>query len=90
MLAEYPDAYHFYDWFNLKEPVKYPQASSRRNCSMVEGEQGQVLDVRTGKPFDPKVSCTEKGGTVGYNEAATVATTTAVKEFLTTTFGLKR
>jgi dienelactone hydrolase len=89
VLAEYPDAYHFYDWVNYKEPVTFPQVPSRRNCALVEGEQGQVLDVKTGKPFDPKLSCTEKGGTVGYNEAATVATTTAVKAFLTTTFGLK-
>ena len=90
VLAEYPGAYHFYDWFNLKEPVKFSQAPSRRNCSLVEGERGQLLDARTGKSFDPNVSCTEKGGTVAYNEAATVATTTAVKEFLAATFGLKQ
>ena len=89
-MTEFPGAYHFYDWPNLKEPVKIPQAPSRRNCLMVEKEGGQVLDVKTGKPFDPAVSCTEKGGTVGYDEAATVATTAALKEFLTTTFGLKR
>jgi dienelactone hydrolase len=89
-LAEYPGVYHFYDWPNFKEPVKLPQAPSRRNCLMVEKEGGQVLDVKTGQPFDPKISCTEKGGTLAYNEAATMATTAAVKELLTTTFGLKR
>ena len=46
--------------------------------------------MKTGKPFDPQVSCTEKGGTVGYDEAVTMATTAALKEFLTTTFSLKR
>ena len=90
VLAEYPGAYHFYDWPNFKEPVNLPQAPSRRNCLMVEKEGGQVLDVKTGKPYDPNVSCTEKGGTLAYNEAATMATTAAVKELLTTTFGLKR
>jgi dienelactone hydrolase len=89
-LAEYPGVYHFYDWANFKEPQKFPQARSRRNCSLMEGEGGQVIDVKTGKPFDPNLSCSEKGGTIGYNEAATVATTAAVKEFLTTTFSLKR
>ena len=89
-LAEYPAVYHFYDWPNYKEPVKLPKAPSRRNCLMVEKEGGQVLDVKTGQSFDPKISCTERGGTLAYNEAATVATTAAVKEFLTTTFGLKR
>jgi hypothetical protein len=57
---------------------------------LVEGEEGKLLDARTGKPFDPNIYCTEKGGTLAYDEAATVATTAAVKEFLTTTFGLKR
>jgi dienelactone hydrolase len=90
VLVEYPDAYHFYDWANIKEPRRVPQAPSRRNCVLVEGERGQLQDVRTGKPFDPSVSCTEKGGTVGYNEAATLATTAAVKEFLAATFRLQR
>jgi dienelactone hydrolase len=90
MLTEYPGATHQYDYSNFKEPIKVPQAPVRRNCSLVEGERGQLIDAGTGKPFDPSVSCTEKGSMVVYNEAATVATTVAVKEFLTTTFGLKR
>jgi hypothetical protein len=55
-----------------------------------EGERGQLWDTKTGKPYDPNVSCNERGGTLLYNEAAAVATTAAVKEFLTATFGLKR
>ena len=90
MMTEYPGVTHQYDYPNFKEVIKLPQAPVRRNCSLKEGEQGQVIDAATGKPFDPSVSCTEKGSTVVYNEAATVATTTAVKDFLTTTFGLKR
>jgi dienelactone hydrolase len=90
MLTEYPGVTHQYDYSNIKEPIKLPQAPVRRNCSLVEGERGQLIDARTGKPFDPSVSCTEKGSMVVYNEAATMATTVAVKEFLTTTFGLKR
>jgi dienelactone hydrolase len=90
MLTEYPGVTHQYDYPNFKELIKLPQAPVRRNCSLKEGEGGQLIDSANGKPFDPNVSCTEKGGTVIYNEAATVATTTAVKEFLTATFGLKR
>ncbi len=90
MLTEYPGVTHQYDYPQFKEVIKVPQASVRRNCSLVEGEQGQLTDAGTGKPFDPKVSCTEKGSEVVYNEAATAATTAAVKEFLSTTFGLKR
>jgi dienelactone hydrolase len=88
-LVEYPGATHMYDYFNLKEPLKFPQAPSRRNCSLSEGEQGQLLDSKTGKSYDPDVSCNEKGGTIAYNEAAAVATTAAVKEFLTAVFGSK-
>jgi hypothetical protein len=64
MLTEYPGATHQYDYSNLKEPVKLPAARVRRNCSLVEGERGQLIDAGTGKPFDPSVSCTEKGGCI--------------------------
>jgi hypothetical protein len=55
---------------------------------LAEGERGQLVDTATGKPYDPAVSCNTKGGTLLYNEAATVATRAAVKEFLTATLGL--
>ena len=88
-LNEYPGVQHAYDWFMFKEPLKLPQARTVRNCSLVEGERGQLVDTKTGKPYDPNVSCNDRGGTLLYNEPAAVATTAAVKEFLTTTFGLK-
>jgi dienelactone hydrolase len=89
-LTEYPGVYHYYDVFTLKEPLKLPQARTRHNCSLAEGEQGQLLDTKTSKSYDPNISCNEKGATLAYNEVAAVATTAAVKEFLTTTFGLTR
>jgi dienelactone hydrolase len=88
-LNEYPGVQHAYDWFMFKEPLKLPQARTVRNCSLVEGERGQLVDTKTGKPYDPNVSCNDRGGTLLYNEPAAVATTAAVKAFLTTTFGLK-
>ena len=57
---------------------------------MAEGERGQLVDTKTGKPYDPNVTCNERGGTLLYNEAAAVATTATVKAFLTATFGLKQ
>ena len=88
-LNEYPGVQHAYDWVMFKEPLKLPQARTVRNCSLVEGERGQLVDTKTGKPYDPNVSCNDRGGTLLYNEPAAVATTAAVKEFLTTAFGLK-
>jgi hypothetical protein len=54
--------------------------STYRNCRLVEGDGGQFLNGKTGKPFDSNDPCIEKGATLGYyNEEATVATTKAVK-----------
>ncbi len=88
-LNEYAGVQHAYDWVMFKEPLKLPQARTVRNCSLVEAERGHLVDTKTGKPYDPNVSCNDRGGTLLYNEPAAVATTAAVKEFLTTTFGLK-
>jgi dienelactone hydrolase len=90
-LTEYPDTYHSYDFSWRKEPFKLAQLPVDRNCRLVEGDGGQFLNSKTGKPFDPKNDpCMEKGATLGYyNEEATVATTKAVKEFLVATFHLK-
>jgi hypothetical protein len=57
---------------------------------LADGEQGQLLDTKTGKSYDPNVSCNERGGTVAYNEEAAVATTAAVKEFLAAVFGVTK
>ncbi len=89
VLTEYPDASHSYDMFFLKQPVKLAQAPNPHNCRLVEGGNGQILNGRTGNPFDLNDPCVEKGATIAYNEAATVATTKAVTEFLVATFHLK-
>ena len=61
-----------------------------RNCPLVEGDGGQLLNSKTGKPFDPNL-CMEKQVTGAYyNEEATMTTTKAVKEFLVATFNLKQ
>jgi dienelactone hydrolase len=89
-LTEFAGAQHGFDWFMFKEPMKLPQARTGVNCSLAEGERGQLVDTVTGKPYDPGISCNTKGGTLLYNEASAAATTTAVKEFLSAAFGLNK
>src|SRR3989441_2349260 len=86
MLTEYPGAYHAYDAFMLKEPVKFPQAQTTRRCFLEEGQNGAILNSKTGKPYDLNDACVEKGTQVAYNAAAHEATVKAVKEFLVATF----
>jgi dienelactone hydrolase len=87
-LTEYPGAYHAYDAFMLKEPVKFPQAQTTRRCFLEEGQNGAILNSKTGKPYDLNDACVEKGTQVAYNAAAHEATVKAVKEFLVATFRL--
>ena len=65
-----------------------PQAVTARNCRSVEGDNGLILNGKTGKPFNIGTDC-ERGAHVAYNEVATTATVKAVKEFLVATFNLK-
>jgi dienelactone hydrolase len=82
VLTEFPGAYHAFDAFMLKQPLKLQRAQTTRNCRLVEGENGEILNSRTGKHFDLNDPCVERGTTVAYDEAATIATTQAVKELL--------
>jgi dienelactone hydrolase len=88
-LAEFAGATHAYDSTAYKERIVLPQAMSSRNCSLVEGERGQIMNAKTGKAFDYNDPCMEKGASVGYNAAATQGTRDGVKAFLSITFGLK-
>lgn len=85
-LTEYPDAHHAYDVFTITQPIKFPQAQTARHCWLEEGQNGQILNGKTGKPFDLNDPCVEKGPQVAYNAAAHQATVSAVKEFLSATF----
>ena len=88
-LTEYPGAYHVFDNFTLNPPVMLPQAQTTRNCLLREGENGRILNAKTGAPFASSDPCVEKGAHVGYNAAAAEASVAAVKAFLVTRFGLK-
>jgi dienelactone hydrolase len=88
-LTEYPDAYHAYDAFLLKEPLRLPQAQTSRNCFLKEADDGMIINAKSGNPFTLEDPCMEKGPQVAYNAAAHQATVKAVKEFLTVTFKLE-
>ena len=87
-LTEYPDAYHAYDATAYPTPVVFPQAQTTRNCSLREGDNGQVLNSKTGAVFTLEDPCVERGPHVGFNQAAYQATVKAVREFLSATFKL--
>jgi len=84
-LAEYAGAYHAYDNFVLAKPVKFPQGQTTRNCLLKEGDNGEVLNVKTNQPFNLKDPCLELGPQVAYNANAYQATLSEVKEFLSKT-----
>jgi dienelactone hydrolase len=87
-LTEYPDAYHAYDATALSPPIVLPQATTGRNCTLREGDNGQLLNAKTGAVFTQADPCIERGPHIGYNQAAREATVKAVREFLTATFKL--
>ena len=62
-LTEYPDAHHAYDGFTITKPMKFPQAQTTRHCWLEEGQNGQILNSKTGKPFDLNDPCVEEGTT---------------------------
>jgi dienelactone hydrolase len=88
-LAEYPDSYHAYDNPAYAKPLKVAQAQTSRNCSAREGDNGGILNAKTGAPYGLDDPCIERGAQVAYNEAAHKATVAAVKDFLAATFKLK-
>jgi dienelactone hydrolase len=60
-LTEYPDAYHAYDNFTLAASVSIPDAQTTRNCLIAEGDNGVLLNTKTGQPYSLSDACVEKG-----------------------------
>ena len=59
-LTEFADAYHAYDGPYNPTPVTLPEALTIRNCSLEEGENGEIINSKTGKPFDGKDPSSKK------------------------------
>jgi dienelactone hydrolase len=88
-LIGYPGAHHAYDNFERKgEPEFISDAQTVRNCGVIEDDRG-LVNSRTGRPFTINDDCVERGVHVAYQEAATTATTNAIKDFLSSVFGLQ-
>jgi dienelactone hydrolase len=87
-LTEYPEADHAYDSTALPPRIQNPQAQTTRNCTLREGDNGEVLNAKTGAIYTLADSCVERGPHVGFNQAAYQATVKAVREFLAATFKL--
>lgn len=85
-LTEYPDAQHGFD--NPLSPplLEIPRAQSTRNCRLVEGPGGRVVDAATGEPYSLRTAaCVAVGAHVGHDPTATAAVRQAVGAFLTET-----
>jgi dienelactone hydrolase len=87
-LSEYPDANHAYDSMASPAPTEIPQGQTTRNCTLKEGEGGQIVNAKTGAVYTLSDPCVEHAPHVGFNAAAYEATVKAVREFLKTTFKL--
>jgi dienelactone hydrolase len=87
-LTDLADAHHAYDNPAIPVPTIFAANQTTRNCTLKEGDNGSIINVKTGKPYDLSDACVEKGPPVGYNAAAHQATLKAVREFLTATFRL--
>src|SRR5215470_6262627 len=87
-LTEYPGADHAYDSAALPPRIQNPQAQTTRNCTLREGDNGEVINAKTGAIYTLADSCVEHGPHVGFNQAAYQATVKAVREFLAATFKL--
>jgi dienelactone hydrolase len=87
-LTEYTDAYHAYDNFTLPTSVTLPSAQTTRNCLIIEGDNGALLNSKTNQPYSLNDACVERGPHIEYNEAAYKATVEAIKQFLTARFKL--
>jgi dienelactone hydrolase len=82
--TEYPNAHHVYDSKGLTKPNRIEKGQTTRNCEIAEGNDGQLMNVKSGQPFAYSDACVEYGVTTFYDEAASGATRQAVKELLAT------
>ncbi|WP_370576967.1 dienelactone hydrolase family protein [Paracoccus sp. PAR01] len=86
-ITVYPDARHNFD--NVSSPAlnTYPDGVTTRHCMRRE-QNGQLVNVGTGRPFSFQDACVEYGPTTQYNDAASTAAQKAVKSLLEDVFDL--
>jgi dienelactone hydrolase len=80
--AGYPDAHHVFDSKALAKPTRIEKGQTTRNCVIQEGDDGRLMNGKSGQPYTTADPCVEYGVTIAYDEKASVATRKAVKETL--------
>jgi dienelactone hydrolase len=88
-LIEYPDTYHVFDAPAYRTPAVLKGATTTRRCQLVEGDDHQIINRETQKPFTYTDACVEKDPTIAYNEAASSKARIFVRDFLTEVFQVK-
>jgi dienelactone hydrolase len=82
-VTEYPNAAHAFDSPLAPQPARaFPTYESVRNCRIVEGPEGVLINSETKQPFSYKDACVVHGPHLGYDPAATQAAKAAVRTFL--------
>lgn len=89
-LIEYPDAHHVFDAPVFRQPLVIAAAPTTRQCQMVEGAEGQIVNRETQRTFSYSDACVQKGVTVAFNETANGQARAYVREFFTERFALKK
>jgi dienelactone hydrolase len=89
-LIEYAGAYHVFDAPAFRTPVILKGATTTRHCQLAEGDDHQIMNAETRKPFTYSDGCVEKDPTLAFNEAASGQARMFVREFLTEVFRLKQ
>jgi dienelactone hydrolase len=89
-LIEYPDAYHVFDAPAFRTPIILKGATTTRRCQLVEGDDHQIINRETQKPFAYGDACVERDPTIAYNEAANSQARIFVRDFLAEVFQLKQ
>ena len=79
----YPGAHHAFDNpHGAAKPTVAPASQSVRACTIVEQAGGVLVESGSGAPFTYANACVQLGPHLGYDAAATQASTKAVKDFL--------
>jgi dienelactone hydrolase len=89
-LIEYPGAHHVFDAPAYQALLSLKEATTTRRCQLAEGDDNQIINRETQKPFAYGDACVEKGPTLAYNEAASTQARVFVRGFLTEVFDLKQ
>jgi dienelactone hydrolase len=85
-LTEYAGAHHAFDNPLYSPHRSLPDAIVIGHCVREERRRGEIVNVATGEPFRWNDGCVKRGGTVGYDAAATADATDAVRSLFGETF----